>query len=80
MPKQYRYYYMVQGHGSFPVDMLRYDAAYPTGRGDMNAIARSYTDIRYMEQAKLELTSLRPPTEDRWASFGWRVLEMRREG
>jgi len=63
-----RYQYTVRGSGTFPIDMLRYDAAYPAGRETVDGLAPS----NYAKR-KVRLISYHPPTADRWKSFGWTV-------
>lgn len=63
-----RYRYRVTGSGTFPLDMLGYDAAYPA-----NSEAVSGMSHREREQRTVELISYHRPTEDRWRSFGWLV-------
>ena len=60
------YRYHVTGVGNVPMDMLRYDAAYPLG-------SYSVSRILGTERRTVELASYRKPTVDRWASFGWVV-------
>lgn len=76
--------FRVVGSGSFPVDMLRYDACWPR---DQDAVAafhesgeRGYTRSVWLSRHEVE----RPAgfggvTIDRWASFGWRVAVIYRE-
>ena len=63
------YHYTVEGKGSFPIDMLRYDAAYPAREEDSYQIAYDERGLR-----KVNLTSYFAPTPGRWESFMWRVL------
>lgn len=68
---------MENGGGTFPHDMLRYDACFPHTSDDAVSISlashtrqvRNITLRRYV-QAKTAL-----PTVDRWKSFGWTVME-----
>jgi hypothetical protein len=62
------YEYYVSGRGGFPFDMLRYDGAYPAGSGDAELLGRQAREIR-----SVKLFSYRPPTLERWSSFGWTV-------
>jgi hypothetical protein len=57
------YEYWVTGRDEFPVDMLRYDAAWPI-EGDVNG----------REARSVKLRSYRSPTILRWNSFLWWVL------
>lgn len=38
------YYFTVVGHGEFPLDMLRYDSAFPTSAEDTEKIVARYSD------------------------------------
>ena len=58
------YEYRVSGKGVFPLDMLRYDAAYPAGDFHQGL------DVR---ERSITLRSYLPPTIARWKSFGWIV-------
>lgn len=78
--------FTVRGGSHFPVDMLRYDACYPATSDDAVEMAKT---PRYMAPSDLEefkkprlvrLCSRQPnarwtPTEARWLSFGWQVVE-----
>lgn len=71
----------VQGSGVFPHDMLRYDACYPVRPADVYGLSSSYNDMRSREflrdirRVRLAST-VKPPTEDRWKSFGWVVARV----
>lgn len=73
-----RFFY-VTGRGPFPVDMLRYDACWPETDAASTMIAESFTDNpkgqidRYV--VALVSNALYSPHVDRWASFGWLVIE-----
>ena len=77
MAKQYTY--EVTGRLPFPVDMLRYDAAYPTDPRSVDtltaALKGSYGVVLAPTEVApiIRLRSNYPPTVDRWKSFGWRV-------
>lgn len=61
--------YHVEGSGVFPVDMLRYSAAWPARTVD--AVLMLVAD----EHRTIRLKGVGPIARDRWASFGWRVVE-----
>ena len=63
-----KYTYTVEGYGSFPIDMLRYDNAYPR---DSDSI---YNMGQELDRRQVRLASCHCPTHDRWASFGWKVI------
>lgn len=69
--------YEVVGHGTFPVDMLRYDASYPSRHADAIIDPDLWT-ISSLEPRKVRLHHREShkgwtPTIDRWKSFGWVV-------
>lgn len=69
--------FTVEGTGSFPTDMLRYDQCWPTNEShDSKAIANSFSEHNIGAPWKIGLTTvgLAAPTVDRWASFGWKVI------
>ena len=55
----------------FPLDMLRYDRAYPERQEDVSNI---YSSIKRLEQNDISIYSDKPLTEGRWQSFGWSVV------
>lgn len=78
MAKRYRYRYTVSGRSNswgFPIDMFRYDQAYPASEADAATIERinryRRTDNRDPFTVVVEGES--EPTAARWASFGWHV-------
>lgn len=71
MPKNYRFHYQVRGQGSFPVDMLRYDQAWPEREEDSGHIASTFHRVPH--SGSIRLTGLDLPTIGRWLSFGWIV-------
>jgi len=64
------YSYAVRGRGYFPLDMLRYDQAWPVDTLDLAVYTAPLTERVY-----IRLRSFHPPTEGRWNSFGWEVIE-----
>jgi len=77
------YTYRVIGRGDFPVDMLRYDMAYPADSESASALIfdhlkgeAAYHDFRQTMRI-VTLKSLRAPTEARWRSFRWAVVSER---
>lgn len=60
------YTYRIAGSGQFPLDMLRYDMAFPASETD-TALA---FDTRHRH---IRITSHKAPTVARWLSFGWTV-------
>lgn len=69
----------VKGSGMFPIDMLRYDHAWPRTEEDSHKVAADYrSDENYPRMRTVELLSdhERAPTEDRWRSFTWEVVKV----
>ena len=66
--------FTVSGRGRFPVDMLRYDEAFPAdGMSAANIVDNP------AERRNVTLITHRRfgPTNDRWASFGWVVSDVK---
>jgi len=74
----------IEGHYPFPVDMLRYDGSFPLTRADNDLITKvsSYNslksddEVQYSENDlpwKVRVTSSKPATGARYASFGVHV-------
>ena len=68
----YLYRYSVRGRGTFPLDMLRHDRACPDTGDDV--IAMECTDAERTIRLVSHLTA---PTEGRWQSFGWPVVDQK---
>lgn len=70
--------FTVEGGGSFPFDMLRYDACYP------DTEAKDSHQLEWLGQPGLRQVRMRHRVlkdenlfnypSPRWTSFGWRVL------
>ena len=60
----------VEGRGTFPLDMLRYDQCYPLKSDDAVNIATGKGERR-----KVTLVSDKPFVIARWNSFGWSVTK-----
>ena len=66
------YSYSVAGRGQFPIDMLRYDGAWPADPDSVDKLTTFYWDSKSLQETRtVWLRSHRAPTPDRWASFGW---------
>lgn len=65
--------FQVSGRGDFPVDMLRYDTCWPRHEHDAAIIESSARRGNALREHTIALKGLRPPTEGRWSSFGWKV-------
>jgi hypothetical protein len=74
--KVYEKFIVVEGWGDFPIDMLRYDSAFPLTEED-SAIAQTLGVWGHGRRCvALIVRSLNNlgPTEGRWASFTWKVV------
>lgn len=72
-PVKRAYRYTVTGTYAFPIDMLRYDEAWPAHEFDSALIIQT-TEHTSHEALKINIASYRAPTLARWESFGWKVL------
>ena len=67
--------FVVEGSGRFPIDMLRYNQAWP-------ATVQAGIDITTTEphddlgNRTVRLNATQQPTIGRWASFGWQVISI----
>jgi hypothetical protein len=72
--------FTVRGSWNFPLDMLRYDGCWPSRGEDVQAIYSSITGERGVQEVTLSTVTrtkqdaLRFPTDDRWSSFNWKVV------
>lgn len=81
---KYRHEFTVQGKSRFPIDMLRYDACFPSRSEDAAAIGHYDVTSGPTCQHNEELIDVRlirySETKDpritvgRWQSFGWSVV------
>jgi len=67
--------FKVEGCGRFPLDMLRYDAAWPMRGEDVARIESPPEKLKRYSVALLTAVNCTPTTA-RWNSFGWRVTEV----
>lgn len=68
------YTFKVKGNGHFPVDMLRYDCAWPYEANDAAHIALDRMGAGrddWLKVREVTLVSYRKPTPERWQSFSW---------
>jgi hypothetical protein len=80
MSGKYYQTFIVNTRFEFPIDMLRYDSAFPATEQDSGKISRSLTD----HESPLEVTIGRfvdtkksnPPTIERWQSFGCSISQI----
>lgn len=65
--------YRVVGQGRFPLDMLRYDGAFPMNSEDAVKIGSEDRENREVRLIARQASRDWQPCAGRWASFGWRV-------
>jgi hypothetical protein len=71
-------YAKILGTGVFPLDMLRYDKAYPLSEKD--AVAISSTFFNKCDNYEVNIgTSLAKFTVDRWRSFGVTIISNKKD-
>lgn len=72
----------IQGHGSFPIDMLRYDSCYPDSSEDASKIHDSLEkfESKTIRVRRLVDSKKKMWTFDRWKSFGWTFVEGSEQG
>lgn len=77
--------FTVSGGGDFPLDMLRFDRAYPVDGTSAANIERprdelgaplQYAGSQRTVRLRTEHATYSAPTTARWASFGWVVTEI----
>lgn len=72
-----RFGFTVSGQSCFPLDMLRYEGAYPASSTDAAEITESVARNDPQRRRVINLMTTRDkdwlPTQARWKSFGWRV-------
>jgi hypothetical protein len=77
--KLYVFRVTVEGHGWFPMDMLRYDRCVPLTELDSNRLNWDGR-VGNFEKRQVCLQMYSPhkegPTKGRWESFGWTVTEV----
>jgi hypothetical protein len=75
--KVFEKFVVVEGSGEFPIDMLRYDSAFPMTEQD-SGIAANQRGRRRIALILRGVNDL-GPTSPRWQSFTWTVLGTFRE-
>jgi hypothetical protein len=70
--------FVVEGKGTFPIDMLRHDVANPADAEAVEGI-QNVDRVKGSRQIRLRTARYRYITSDRWNSFGWTVLEEKTE-
>lgn len=70
------YRYTVRGRGDFPTDMLRYDECVFASFADRASAEGTMTPATHTPGRRdVSIIGTKRPTEARWASFGWTILE-----
>lgn len=77
MARQTRYTFTVSSTGRFPLDMLRYDCAWPKAPLDVMMVGATIKGRK--GRADIMLQSNKRPTAGRWASFGWTITRVDEE-
>jgi len=81
MPKPIQgYEFTVEGSHQFPFDMLRYDRCWPRAEAEIINLDPNPRSSLYKETRRVRLRGLNEPTDGRWESFQWRVVEFTRVG
>lgn len=65
-------HFIVEGAGEFPLDMLRYDEAFPAAESQSHLLLSSPK----RRQVSLFSCCQYSPCVGRWKSFGWKVVEI----
>lgn len=69
--------YTVTSRKPFPLDMLRYDQCWPHFPDSVTVIALSLGGDHALRRGEpdwvVHLCGVKPPTSERWESFGWTV-------
>lgn len=69
------YEYDVTGTYTFPVDMLRYDAAWPRDtESALEIVNNEFEGDSWHTKRIVHLRSYHQPTDARWRSFSWHVI------
>jgi hypothetical protein len=71
--KTYSTIFVVEGSGDFPVDMLRYDSAFPLFERDSYIAMHEAAKTRRVVLMSRRVND-NPPTAERWRSFCWNVV------
>ena len=80
MPKKADIRFTVEGRGEFPLDMLRYDRCFPRTGEDAEMMLTPPDHLRSPRQVTLVALAREnrywQPTEGRWLSFRWAVVDV----
>lgn len=67
--------FVVEGKGSFPFDMLRYDSCFPDTAHDSAAMEHHRHEKRQIVLCSVGNVGSDFPTVERWRSFSWDVVD-----
>ena len=79
MAKRYYQTFIVETAFQFPIDMLRYDACFPSSEMDSGYIIGSLTNFKRPIRVRISrwIQGKAPkPTIGRWESFGCKISEI----
>lgn len=71
--RTYETIFVVEGFGEFPLDMLRYDSAFPMSERDAHIAGNGRTERRRVALISRRVNDNLPSAE-RWLSFLWHVV------
>lgn len=71
--KFYEWYLVVEGSGTFPFDMLRYDSCFPWEQEDAAKLEHHHDEMRRVVLIRRGKSDS-PGNFKRWLSFGWVVM------
>ena len=71
--KFYEWFLVVEGSGSFPIDMLRYDSCFPLREQDSALLAEHHNEKRRVIVVRRGVNE-NAASVKRWESFLWRVV------
>ena len=67
--------FTVRGKLPFPTDMLRYDGCWPATSADAQEMEDSISRVERGKVRTINMLSHRYPTDGRWESFMWKVVQ-----
>jgi hypothetical protein len=79
MGRKYYQTFVVRSVFEFPIDMLRYDEAFPATEQDSGKIHRSIVDhdrSELIQVARFVENKSSMPTIERWQSFGCKITDI----
>jgi len=71
---QLTYFTVSTTRDEFPTDMLRYDRCWPQTSDDAVLMQPMRRVQRPGTPREIRMVGLRPPTRERWTTFGWQVI------